>query len=88
VGKDFVASEFNKEHIDYSYTHVSEGLLTPSAHIITDDKNNQITAFYPGASIESGQQAVHDVIENVDIAIVSPNAPTTMLKHLIECEKM
>ena len=88
VGSDFVASEFNEKHIDYRYTYTSAWLLTPSAHIITDDENNQITAFYPGASIESGQQSVHNVKEAVKIAIVAPNAPSTMLKHLKECETL
>ena len=88
VGNDFSASEFNEKYIDYRYTHVSPWLLTPSAHIITDDANNQITAFYPGASIESGQQSIYDVEEGVKIAIVAPNAPSTMVKHLKECAEL
>ncbi len=85
VGEDFLPSAWNEEYIDYRYTHVSQGLLTPSAHIITDEANNQITAFYPGASIESGQQSVHTITEDVSYAIVAPNAPATMVKHLKEC---
>jgi hypothetical protein len=33
--------------IDYEPTLMVDDLPTAVAHIITDDKNNQITAFYP-----------------------------------------
>jgi len=85
VWSEYEAPEWNRDAIDWTYTHVSQGLRTPSAHIITDAWNNQITAFYPGASIESGQTSVDAIEEDVLIAIVSPHAPTTMLKHLQEC---
>ena len=87
VWKEFVATDWQKKHIDYRYTYVSETLGTPSAHIITDEHNNQITAFYPWASAESGQQSVHDVTEEVAIGIVWPNNPLTMLQHLKECKE-
>lgn len=88
VGEDFQASEKNKNTIDYRYTHISRSLGTPSAHIITDMENNQITAFYPGASVESWQQSVRDVKEEIACMIVSPNNPATMIKHLIECKEL
>jgi len=50
------------------------------AHIITDDANNQITAFYPGAIIASMQQDLPK--GDFDRAIISPNHPVTMLRHL------
>lgn len=88
VGKWFVTTPFNQKNIDYTYTITSPWLWTPSAHIITDEKNNQITAFYPGALIESGQQSLLDVKEELSIAIMAPNMPTTMVKHLQECKEL
>jgi hypothetical protein len=42
--------------IDYSGTIFVESLPSAVAHIITDDANNQITAFYPGAILASTTQ--------------------------------
>lgn len=88
VGEDFEASEKNKNMIDYRYAHISKSLGTPSAYIITDMENNQITAFYPWASVESGQQSIKEVKEQIVYAIISPNNPATMLKHLLECKEL
>jgi len=37
--------------------------------------------------VESGQQSIKDVQEDIVYAIVSPNNPATMLKHLLECKE-
>lgn len=88
VWSDFSAPSFHTDHIDYRYTRVSKSFWTPSAHIITDEANNQITAFYPWASYEATQQFVRDVQEHISLAIVSPNNPVAMLQHLLECKEL
>lgn len=87
VGKEFVADAFNLQYIDYTYTHVSATLGTPSAHIITDDDDNQITAFYPGASAEAGEQSILTIDAPITYALVWPNNPAVMLQHLQECRQ-
>ncbi len=82
------ASEFNQQWIDYTHTIVSETYHTAVANIMTDDKNNQITAFYPGAIFESWQAHIADVEGEIAIAIVSPNAPDTMAQHVRECKEL
>jgi len=61
VGKEYVMPEFLSQWADLSYTIISETLHTATANIMTDQKNNQITAFYPGALLESGKQSILDV---------------------------
>ena len=87
AGKERSPPAGNTDMIDYTYTHISETLGTPAAHIITDDQNNQITGFYPGASMEASQQSIHDAPDNCTHAIISPNAPDAMLKHCREADE-
>lgn len=72
--------EHCKGLIDYQATLVSSLLPTAVAHIITDDANNQMTAFYPGAIIASLKQDLPTGEYNR--AIIAPNHPVTMLRHL------
>jgi len=88
VWQDFQIPEYNKNNIDYTYTHISENYWTPSAHIITDSGSNQITTFYPWASIEASEISVKQVKDNVQLAIVSPNNPHTMKQHVLECNDL
>ena len=54
---------------------------------MTDTKGNQITSFYPGASFESDTMSIDQVIEEIAIAIVAPNAPVTMMHHVMQCQE-
>jgi len=85
VGKEYVFSGFLSKRADTWYTVVSDSLHTATANIMTDEKNNQITAFYPGAILESGKQSVATVEGEFSYAIISPNLPDTMLAHLKGC---
>jgi len=85
IGKEYKASEFMKTRANWEYTVVSESLHTATANIMTDEKNNQITAFYPWALLESGKQSVLDVQGDFSYAIVSPNLPDTMIAHVKQC---
>ncbi len=87
VGKERLASEFNKQWIDYTYTVISETHHTAVANIMTDNKNNQITSFYPWASFDAHLMSIDQVKQEISIAIVAPNAPETMMNHTIQCKK-
>lgn len=82
VGKEYQASDLLQQRADLSHTVVSDTLHTAVANIMTDEKNNQITAFYPGAILESGKQSIPE--GQYSVAIVSPNLPDTMLMHVKE----
>lgn len=80
VGTDFTTPS-QCGWLDYTYVAKSTDLMTAAATIITDDTNNQITAFYPWASSESAEVSITEVA-NVSWGIVSPNNPMTMLRHV------
>lgn len=80
VGPDFIVPEQCEHLVDYSAVEQSMFLPTAIAHIITDDKNNQITAFYAGAILESTEQDLPE--GEFSFAIISPNHPVTMMRHL------
>jgi adenosine kinase len=88
VGSDFdeYASWLNE--IGAQQTHIKKikEAYTAQAFITTDQDDNQITAFHPGAMSESHQNSVHDV-KNVGLAIISPDGREGMIKHAKECHE-
>jgi len=77
---DFLPPTTMVDRIDYSGTLFVESMPSAVAHIITDDANNQITAFYPWAILASTTQDLPE--GDFWRAIISPNHPVTMLRHL------
>ncbi len=85
VGRD--ASDYVtwlKEHgVDVSGVRVSETLASPRFTVTTDQAQNQIGSFYPGAMAEAAGISLDDVA--ADLVVVSPNDPGAMLRHTAEC---
>lgn len=82
--KDFIVYEqwFRKNQIDISGINILPNNHTASAYIITDQKDNQIAGFYPGAmnvSVTKKLQANSDKLQ-AKIAIVSPQNPIDMVR--------
>lgn len=91
VGSDFSSYRrwLQKNKIDISQIKVSKNEKTPVAYIITDQDDNQIAGFYPGAMAKSYELRTKDLEQkfkvqgsksNVAIAIVSPQNPVDMIK--------
>ncbi len=59
--------------------------MTASAHITTDKDNNQVTAFYNGASDEAVNLSPNDVKEPFAVAIIGPTKKDAMIRHAKEC---
>jgi len=57
---------------------------TAQCFITTDTDSNQITAFHPGAMMQSHQNRVADA-GSVKIAIVAPDGREAMLQHARDC---
>ncbi len=56
-------------------------VLTAQAYITTDLDDNQITAFHPGAMMESHQNSPYSSVEEkVDLAIIAPAGKEGMIK--------
>ena len=58
-----------------------EDSYTAQAFIITDQDNNQITAFHPGAMMEAHRTRVPENGHDIAIAIVAPDGRDAMLQH-------
>jgi len=87
AGDDFSAYEkrLSKFDVMQDYIKIIPASLTAQAYITTDLDDNQITAFHPGAMMESHQNSISNITEKVDLAIVSPAGKEGMLKHAREC---
>lgn len=81
VWTDFIHPE-QCENLDYTYVAKSTTSMTAAATIITDKEGNQITAFYPGSSGEGIEDSITAVQESLSYGIVSPNNPSTMMRHV------
>jgi adenosine kinase len=87
VGKD--AADYLvwlQDHgVDISGVRTSETLNSPRFTVTTDQAQNQIGSFYPGAMAEAALISLVDV--DVDLVLVSPNDPGAMLRHTAECRE-
>jgi adenosine kinase len=82
VGKDFgvYADWMKKAGVPADYVKVLDSEHTPQAFIITDQDNNQITAFHPGAMMLSHENKVTDA-RGVTVGIVAPDGRDGMIQH-------
>ncbi len=82
VGSDFspYAEWMDKQGISREHIKVIEQSFTGQAYITTDQDDNQITAFHPGAMGESHLNRVTDAA-NCTIGIVSPDGRQGMIEH-------
>jgi adenosine kinase len=61
-----------------------EDAYTAQAFITTDESNNQITAFHPGAMSNSHHNKVQDA-GGVKLAIIAPDGRDGMIEHARDC---
>ncbi|MFT3859633.1 MAG: carbohydrate kinase family protein [Aquabacterium sp.] len=69
-----------EQGMSLKYVHTVEGDYTAQAIIITDQDNNQITAFHPGAM---GQAHIQQITADpsIKLAIVAPDGRDAMIQH-------
>lgn len=86
VGDDFTSytNWLNQHNIDTQHITKIDASFTAQAFITTDIDDNQITAFHPGAMVESHQNSVKDAKE-VSLAIIAPDGRDGMFQHAKEC---
>lgn len=82
VGHDFepYAEWLSQCGLDTRYLRVLDDSYTAQAYITTDEDDNQITAFHPGAMNFSHLNDVSND-EHITIGIVSPDGKDGMIKH-------
>lgn len=89
VGDDFgpYQRRLESQGISTRYIRHLEGEFTPQAFITTDVDDNQITAFHPGAMMESHLNKVGDA-EGITLGIVAPDGREAMLQHSRDFERL
>ena len=89
VGDDFGPYQRRLESLGISTRYIRhlEGEFTPQAFITTDFDDNQITAFHPGAMMESQLNRV-DNAEGIKLGIVAPDGREAMLQHSRDFERL
>jgi len=82
VGSDYGPYRDRLEKLGISQKYVLElsDKFTPQCFITTDLDDNQITAFHPGAMMESHQNKVA-AADGIDIGIVAPDGRDAMIQH-------
>ncbi len=62
--------------------------FTASCFINTDQVNNQIVAFYPGAVVHAREVSLESIgLQKNDWVIISPTDPESMQRHTLECKR-
>ncbi len=89
VGEDFspYSAWMKQHHLIDSHIKTIPSSYTAQAFITTDRDDNQITAFHPGAMVESHQNSVKDT-KNIKLAIIAPDGRDGMFQHARECHEM
>jgi adenosine kinase len=82
VGNDFApyAQWMERHQIPATHARVIESAYTAQAYITTDQDDNQITAFHPGAMYHSHEVKVSDA-SGVTVGTVSPDGKQGMVEH-------
>lgn len=82
VGDDFAPYRAWLHKCGINDRHVTEleGFFTGQAYITTDQDNNQITAFHPGAMNEAHRNQIADA-ERPAVGIISPDGRDSMIQH-------
>ena len=90
AGEDF--EEFRvwlEEHgVDTSAIKVIPGEFTSSFFVTTDQANAQIASFFTGAMAYASQLSFANIIEQPDLAVISPNDPQAMVTYARECRQL
>jgi adenosine kinase len=86
VGEDFspYTKWLNQNNLETKHIKEVANSFTAQAFITTDMDDNQITAFHPGAMVESHQNFVKDA-QNISLAIIAPDGRDGMFQHAREC---
>lgn len=86
VGQDFspYAEWLSQNKLNQQHIKTIPSSFTAQAFITTDTEDNQITAFHPGAMVESHQNSVKET-QQVSLAIIAPDGRDGMFQHAREC---
>ena len=87
VGKDFgdYRAWLESNDISISGIKIIEDMYTAQCFITTDQKNNQLTSFHPGAMEEGHNNPIPDA-EGIEMVILSPDGKESTILHANEMQ--
>jgi adenosine kinase len=86
VGDDFEPYRMHLHHLDIvdTYIHQAAGQFTSQCFIISDRKGSQIAAFHPGAMDFGTENHIHDLQDQIKLAVMAPCGYRSFLQHCQE----
>jgi adenosine kinase len=89
VGSDFTEYQlWLKEHgVDTDPVRVSASRHTARFVCTTDNDQNQIASFYPGAMTESREIDLRPIVADADVVVIGADDPEAMLLHTEQCRE-
>lgn len=86
VGNDFAdyRSWLQEHGVNCDYVHISAKAHTARFMCTTDQEQNQIASFYPGAMSESSEidvANINAIVGGIDLALVGADDPSAMIAH-------
>lgn len=90
AGEDFDSYRtwLDKHGVDTSAVVIIEGDYCASFFCTTDQMQNQIASFYPGAMAYASRLTIAENAPDADLVIVSPNAPDAMAAIPDQCRQL
>ena len=93
VGSDFAEYQawLEKHGVDCGHVHISKTAHTARFMCTTDQEQNQIASFYPGAmseSIELDLAKISEKVGGVDLVLIGADDPAAMRKHTVACKTL
>lgn len=93
VGSDFAEYQTWLENhgVDCDHVHVSQTAHTARFMCTTDQEQNQIASFYPGAmseSIELELAKISEKVRGLDLVLIGADDPDAMRKHTVACKSL
>lgn len=89
VGSDFLTYRnwLKSKKIDYRQILTVTPGRTAAAHIITDQKDNQLAAYYPGPLPKNYARRAASSLKNINLAIIAPDDKNRMLAYAAVYQK-
>ena len=93
VGSDFAEYKnwLESHGVNCDHVHVSKTAHTARFMCTTDQEQNQIASFYPGAMSESGELELTEISKKVNglgLVLIGADDPAAMRKHTLACKSL
>lgn len=90
AGDDFgeYAKFLIENNINIENISIIQGESTATAIIMTDQSDNQISAFYPGAMKANPDLSLRNLKNPASFVVITPDVPEAMIKFALECSEL